>query len=295
MRRRVAALLLLVMAALLMAVGADAQRRVTPAPPVVPGQPQSPEVKPRRPVNPEHLAHTHDENGNVILVDTITGTEWVDSAAMKAIPKMQYPLIHSLSVGVDIWDAAMRAFGQKYGLGGVTAQLSMHNRYIAVLDFGLGQARDTPSGSNFTYRSPVSPYFRIGADYNIFYNSSPDYQLRAGLRYGLSPFSWCVDNVTTDDGYWDEPASFSIPSRRTLAGWLEVRLSVKVKIAGPVSAGWAFRFNKPLHQTGTDAGKPLVIPGMGKQSQSFSGAFSIYYTFEINRRTEPDVVTDAAP
>lgn len=291
MSRRLLSLIAAITAAICLMSASAQQRRVTPAPPVIPGSlPSTPKTETNRPVNPDRLARYHDENGNTVLVDTITGKEWIDSTAIKNAPKMKYPLVHSVSLGVDLWDAAMRIFGQKYGLGGVTAQFSMHNRYIAVFDFGLGQCSDTPSGSNFTFKSPVAPYFRIGGDYNVFYNNSPDYQLRAGLRYGMSAFKWSVDNITTDDGYWGEPSHFSMPSRTTVAGWLEVLLSIKVKIAGPISAGWAFKFHKVLHQSNTADGKPMVIPGAGKPRQAVTGAFTIYYTLELNKKRVPDVI-----
>lgn len=56
-----------------------------------------------------------NDRGLLVYIDTITGEEWVDSMALyqgDGIPKMEYPLFQSLSVGVDIWDPVMRAFGQ---------------------------------------------------------------------------------------------------------------------------------------------------------------------------------------
>lgn len=267
---------------------ADAQRRITPAQPKGPDRDRTTENR----VNLDRMAHYHDENGNTVLVDTVTGVEWIDSTAMKSIPKMQYPLVHSLSFGLDLWDGAMRIFGQKYGIAGVSALFSMHNRYIAIAEFGLGTAADSPSGSNFTFRSPVAPYFKIGADYNIFYNNSPDYQLRAGLRYGISPFKWEATNVTVDDGYWDDPARFNIPLHSALAGWMEVVMSIKVKITGPISLGWSFKFHKLLHESSTDYGKSMIIPGYGKRSSAITGSFSIFYTLELNKKTVPDVITE---
>ncbi|MDE6135107.1 MAG: hypothetical protein K2F79_05990, partial [Muribaculaceae bacterium] len=60
-----------------------------------------------------------DDRGRIVYVDTITGEEWIDSAAMNngsRVPKMEFPLFHAMTVGVNVWDPVMRAFGQKYGL-----------------------------------------------------------------------------------------------------------------------------------------------------------------------------------
>ncbi|MDE6270420.1 MAG: hypothetical protein K2M12_06145 [Muribaculaceae bacterium] len=124
-----------------------------------------------------------NEKGMLVWVDTITGDQWVDSLAkVGGIPKMQYPLMQSVSVSVDIWDAIMRLFGQDYGLVGFAAELNMHNRYLPAFEMGLGTASHSPSGMGYTYRSPIAPYFRIGANYNFLYNSNPDYMIMAGVR-----------------------------------------------------------------------------------------------------------------
>lgn len=288
MKRLTTLLTLLVVIAAAM----TAQRRVTPAPPVTPDRPAA--TQPDRPAaqkRPSTLAEVRDdERGTIVLVDTVTGKEWVDSTATLRVKKMLYPLLTDVSVGVDVWDAAMRIFNQKFGVAGLSARLSLHNRYILALEAGLGKADDTPSGLNFTFHSPLAPYFRIGADYNIFYNNSPDYQFTAGVRYGCSPFKWSVDDVTVDDGYWGTPTSFSLPGRSSFAGWLELTLGVKVKIAGPLAMGWNFKFHKMLHLSGTGAGDPMIIPGFGKKESTVTGAFTIYYTLRLGDKPAPEPV-----
>ena len=102
------------------------------------------------------MAHYHDENGNIIYIDTVTGREWRDSTAMlKKIP-MKYPLLTAVSVGVDIWNPVMRAFKQHYGLIDFSAKVNLHNRYQPVFETGLGMAKNTPADNNFTYKSPLS-------------------------------------------------------------------------------------------------------------------------------------------
>lgn len=107
------------------------------------------------------MAHYHDAEGNVIYIDTITGREWRDSTAIVAKKKpMQYPLLTSASVSVDLWNPIMRAFGQHYGLIGFGAQVSLHNRYLPAFEMGLGMADNTPDDNNFHYKSPMSVYFQ---------------------------------------------------------------------------------------------------------------------------------------
>lgn len=238
--------------------------------------------------------HFHDEQGRTIYVDTVTGEQWMDSTAMLPVVKMKYPLLFSASAGIDIWDPLMRAFGQDYGLVGAWAELSMHNRYNAVFEIGAGQAKHSPEDNNYTYRSPASLYFKLGINYNFLYNSSPDYQFYVGLRYGFSPFSYSIDDITIDAPYWDESARFNIPSQNATAGWLELVAGLRVKIWGPISAGWSFKYHKILHESKASYGKPWYIPGYGSRGSNITGSFSISYTFsldKLNKRRGDEVIT----
>ena len=231
--------------------------------------------------------HFHDEQGRTVYIDTVTGEQWIDSAALVPVVKMKYPLWDAASVSVDIWDPLMRAFGQKYGLFGAAVELSLHNRYKPVFELGLGQAKNTPSGNNYTYRSPMSMFFRLGMNYNFLYNSSPDYQFYGGMRYGVSSFSYSIDNVTVDVPYWDETARLDIPSQRSTVGWFELVFGLRVKLWGPISAGWAFKYHTILHESKTTYGKPWYIPGFGSRNAAVTGAFSVTYTFSLEKLNKP--------
>ncbi len=231
--------------------------------------------------------HYHDDSGRTVYVDTITGDEWIDSAAVIPVVKMKYPLLQSASLGVDIWDPVMRIFGQKYGLIGFQAQVNLHNRYLPAFEIGLGQAKNTPAGMNFSYTSPVSVWLKIGADYNFLYNSNPDYMLTVGARYGFSPFSYSLSDITIDQGYWQETQHPQIPSQRVTAGWYEITFGLRVKLWGPISAGWRFHYHGILHQSHARYGDPWYIPGYGASGRPITGSFSITYTLPLNflRRT----------
>lgn len=236
--------------------------------------------------------HYHDDKGRTVYVDTITGDEWIDSAAVLPVVKMQYPLWHSASVGVDIWDPVMRAFGQKYGLLGFQAQVNLHNRYMPAVEIGLGQAANTPAGMNFTYKSPLSVWLKLGMDYNFLYNSNPDYLFMAGVRYGFSPFSFSVSDITVDQGYWQEVLRPQIPAQRVTAGWYELTLGLRVKLAGPLSAGWQIRYHGILHQSHPATGDPWYIPGYGASGRSITGSFTITYTLPLNFLRKESVVAE---
>ena len=266
-----------------------AQRRVTPVTPAT-GTPAATTGKVE--IDRSRLAEKHDANGNVILVDTVTGKEFVDSTAMIPMTKMIYPLMHAVTVGVNVWDPLMRMFGQKYGVADVWAELSIHNRYKPVFEAGLGMIDDTPSGNNYTFKSPMAPYFKIGMNYNFLYNSTPDYQVYAGVRYGFTSYSWKVENVTVNDQYWDETSHITIdPGKRSSAGYFELVAGIKVKIWSNWSLGWALRYHTILHETTTPVGHSMYIPGYGKRNGAITGSFSIMYTLPLNKNSGPVVDT----
>lgn len=223
--------------------------------------------------------HYHDENGNTIMVDTVTGQEWVDSTLMPPPPPMKYPLMYAIEGGVNIWDPIMRAFGQKYGVLGFSAALNMHNRYLPTVEFGLGTAKSKSDKFTYTYRTPLAPYFKIGADYNFLYNSNPDYRFFAGVRYGFSFFRYSITGITVGNSYWDETSVFDIPSTSASAGWFEISLGLRVKLVKDLSAGWSVNYHSILHQSHPAAGDPWYIPGFGSSTSSLSVAVNLTWTF----------------
>lgn len=244
--------------------------------------------------------HFHDENGRTIMVDTVTGQEWVDSTLLPPPPKMKQPLLFAAEIGANIWDPVMRIFGQKYGGMDFSAALNLHNRYLPTFEAGFGMASSTPSGMNFTYKTPLAPYFKLGADYNFIYNSDPDYRFTAGLRYGFSAFSYRLDNVLFDDSYWGDDIPVSFPSQNVKAGWFELVLGLRVRIAGPISAGWSLRYHNILHQSHPATGNAWYIPGFGTSSSTITGTFTISYTLPLkSRKAQTDatdgITTPAAP
>lgn len=222
-----------------------------------------------------------DDRGLTIYVDTLTNAEWTDSTLLGKVPKMEHQLLYSTSVGIDIWEPLMRIFGQDYGIAGVWGELNMHNRYIVMAEVGLGCAKHTGASGNYTYRSPLGVYFRVGANYNFLFNSNPDYQLYALIRYGMSPFSFSVDDVRDPSSYWGDSGTFNVPAQNAFVGWGEVGLGLKVKIWKSLCAGWSVKYRFIMHQNKLEYGKPWYIPGYGSRTAPLAASLSISYTFDL--------------
>lgn len=231
-----------------------------------------------------NLVHFHDEKGNVVYVDTITGKEFIDSTKIKEITDFSYPLWDDITIGLNIWDPVMRCIGQDYGLFDMWAEISLHNRFKPVLEFGLGQASHTPEDGNYTYKSNVSPYFKIGLNYNFLFNKTKEYQLYAGLRYGIAPFTFEVNNIDIDNPYWGENLTTSIPPQNITAGYGEIILGLKVQIHNHWSLGWSFKYHTMLHESKCSHGEPWYIPGFGTRGSSLTGAFNVMYTIPLSKK-----------
>ena len=277
--------ILLAVLAFICVFSSKAQRRVTPIDtPATATQHINENKANGDSLDRSRLIEMTDSRGNKILVDTVTGKEFIDSAAIEKAKnlKMKYPLLHSATVSLDLFTPAMRAFGTKYGLGEVAAEINLYNRYIPVLEFGLGQAENTPVDNNYTYKSAISPFFRIGMNYNFFYGSNPDYMLMIGLRYGFSPFKFEVTDISQQGGYWNEPMTYNIPSQSVTAGYLQLLLALRVRIFDNFSMGWSIRYQSIMHESATPHGKAWYIPGFGARNRSLNATISLSYTIPLS-------------
>ncbi len=286
MKKCVVILMLMLMAVSLPSV---AQRRITPVRPSASTMSPKDDEEQKRRLEKSKLAERTDAAGNIVFVDTVSGEEWVDTTMVKGSTKMIYPLMEGVTVGINIFDPVLRLLGQQYGGVDVWAELSLHNRYKPIVEFGLSSANITPDGQNYTFRSPMAPYFRIGCNYNIFYNNTPDYQLSFGLRYGFTSFRYSVDDVTVGTGYWDDPTHFNLPQQSATAGFLEITAGIKVKIYKAFSMGWTLKFHTLLHESQSVYGKPMYIPGFGNRENVLAVSFSLMYTFTLNK-PDPELV-----
>ena len=283
----------------LLSLTVAAQRRITPV--------KTPAKKSDLPAavttdsvnqRPESVVEVTGTDGKIILVDTISGKEYTDTILTVA-PKLIYPRWESISVGVNLWDPLMRCFGQDYGLIGFWGEVSIHNWIKPYVEFGLGNASHTPDKGNYTYKSGVAPYFKIGANYNFLYNSNPAYSVYLGVRYGITNYSFDITDVSVYPGYWDENLTMSVPSQRVTTGYFEVGVGLRVMIASNFYLGWEVKVHNTLHSSKTKYGDPWYVPGFGTKGSLFTGALSFSYTlpFPASKKKRKELyapVQDAA-
>jgi hypothetical protein len=234
---------------------------------------------------PASVVERTDDSGRTLLIDTITGSEWVDSLAIRQMQEVGnvYPLLTDVAVGVDLWEPLMRVLGSHNGATSAWVELSLHNRYKPYFEFGMSTSADTPSGSNFTYSAPLRPFFKLGMNYNFMFNSISDYQFYAGLRYGLTFFNYRYTDVTVENSYWDLTVHPDFPTTNSTTGFVEFAIGVKVKLVGPLSAGWSLKYHRIVHHSAEPNGAALYVPGFGKHNSSLGVSVSLIYTLPLNQ------------
>lgn len=247
------------------------------------------EEKPKQSKRPDSVVEITDDLGNSLFLDTISGNQWVDSMAL-AQPKVignYYPLLDAVNIGIDLFPAINRAFGAKYGLGSVWARLSLHNRYFIAAEFGLGSAFERPEDMNYTYHSPLSPFFKVGMDYNFFYNSNPDYQVYASVRYGISPVRYQLTDVEITGSYWDITEYPYFPMQTSWNGFIQIGAGIHVKLWGPIAVGWGIKYQRVIHHSKDLYGQLWAIPGMGKRTSELGISLSVIYTLPLHKPLPP--------
>jgi hypothetical protein len=170
MKKMIRVFLLAVMA--MVAVTSMAQRRITPV------------------EKSNNKVEVIDNKGRKKIVNLFSFADTIsaDSLRRDSIEKIypHYPIVTDVTVGANIWDLLMRAFGQKYGGFGLSATLNMWNRLQPTVELGVGMANSTPEDMNFTYKCNPSPYAKLGFNYNFLFKKSPNYQLFATPKWAIA-------------------------------------------------------------------------------------------------------------
>lgn len=201
-----------------------------------------------------------------------------------------YPTLTELQLGLNFGDALFVAFGQKYSSFDVSATLNMWNRLQPVLALGLGRAKDTPEDMNYTYIGKLSPYVKLGANYNFLFKKEPSYQIYTGVRLGFSFFKYDVTNVSVNNSYWGEDhQSYELRGVSSNALWGEFLLGLKVNIASNWSVGWEAKFHGLFKCKESEHGKPWYIPGYGTRNGKWAFGLVVYYTLPMSRDRWPVV------
>lgn len=239
------------------------------------------DVDTKKPEQPR--LHYYDKHGNKLdePVYFLAETDTVK----KSGPSSPWPLFNGVTAGFNFFDAAMLIAGQSYASFDLNASVSLHNWFFPTVECGLGYADNHQDGASMVYRTRLSPYIKIGMDYNFLYKSNPDYLAGLGVRVGWARPRYEITGAAISAPYWDETAAFDI-TRQTVNAWFgEALAAVRVKIWRGLSLGWSIRYRFKIHIPDASNSTPWFIPGYGGSSP-LTATFSISYTFGRKPLTE---------
>jgi len=204
-----------------------------------------------------------------------------------------YPLLTDVAVGLNFIDPVLMAFGQSYANVDLNVTLNMWNRLQPVLELGVGWANSTPDDMNFTYKSKLAPYVKLGANYNFMFKSKPDYQVWLGLRMGYSSFTYDVTDVIYANSYWQEYLTYDLLGQKSHALWGEVAAGLRVKLFDRLSMGWSIRYHGLFNYGKSEQARPWFIPGYGPRGNSLGLSVSVIYVLPFHHEQAPPTAVTA--
>ena len=155
--------------------------------------------------------------------------------------------------------------------------------YNEKISFALNAGYAKNSISKYQYDYEASGiYFKPGIDYNILKPqlSQGAYWAGVGVRYGISAFSFESSNIKYSD-IWGT-TTFSLPSERRLAHFLEINSGFQANVTKHLTLGWRISLSKILYSGSKRDIKPIMIPGYGNRENGVSLGFKYYVGINIS-------------
>lgn len=201
--------------------------------------------------------------------------------------KYRYPLFNGLNVSIDIFDPLYDLFLSNHASYEAQAMIDLHHRFFPLGAFGMGYADEksnngiefsTGQKQEFTFKSEMSPFLKLGMAYNLRYNSTkPDDLYMVFARYGIAHSKADLTNIYYASSNWDDVHLPDLLDQKYTTQWLEAGVMLKVQLIKHVSLGWDLYAKIKISQSGTENGKPAFVPGYGDCSSLFGFNFRVYY------------------
>ncbi|MBR5717054.1 MAG: hypothetical protein IKX59_10745 [Bacteroidales bacterium] len=201
--------------------------------------------------------------------------------------KYRYRLFNGINVSVDILDPVLHLFTFEHASYEAQLMADFHHRFFPMVSFGMGLADETSDNGlefgtgakqEFTFKSDLAPFGKVGFAYNFDYNSTrPNDLYLVFLRYGLAYNKADITNLYYADELWGSLGPISICGQEYTTQWVELGGMIKVQIIKHISLGWDLYLKVKLSQSGTDYGSPFFVPGYGPNKSHVGFSFRLYY------------------
>ena len=85
-------------------------------------------------------------------------------------------LYQGTTIGVEVAGLANHFLGSDILSSEVMLQANLLNRFLPIVEVGYGKVNTLSDATDIHYKTSA-PFFKIGADYNFFYDKPPLYPL----------------------------------------------------------------------------------------------------------------------
>lgn len=207
-----------------------------------------------------------------------SGLRAQDIKILSGEEKTEKQLFQGVFVGVDVFGFLNQALGSDVSTTEASVEVNLLNRFFPVVEIGYGSMDTTDDETDIHFKTSA-PFFRIGANYNVFYKKPhlPGY-FTVGLRYGFSSFDYDVQAPTLTDPNWGHtqvPVDYTV---KTKAGWLELVLGLKTNVYKDFYMGFTVRYRSRMSLTKNENSEPYYIPGYGRgKSNNLGITYNLIY------------------
>lgn len=219
----------------------------------------------------------------LLMLTSLFASQTANAQEKKVLTKEEWaqtPLFQGVMLGVDVSGLANKVLGSDIFSTEASVQLNLKNRFFPIVEIGYGSIETTNEETDIFYQTEA-PYFRVGMDYNVFYQKPylPGY-FTVGLRYGHSAFKYDIQAPELTDPNWGHTEiPFAYEGVKSNANWLELVLGLKTQVYKSFYMGFSVRYRSRLNIKKSEHSEPYYVPGFGKNGSSNIG---ILYNFYYN-------------
>jgi hypothetical protein len=189
--------------------------------------------------------------------------------------KVEVPLYQGIQLGIEMGGPARMLFSDNWSTS-AKMDLNLKNKYFPTVEVGLANFDKTgQTGIRFT---SSGTFAKVGLNLPLaIHGDTAQDMFYGGLHYGISSFSYNLENLTFSGGYWGQDTSPFL-NEKAVAGWFEAIAGVRVKVFGPISLGWSIHYKSILHVSNGDHSVPPYIPGYGENVKPNASIYGhLYY------------------
>lgn len=147
---------------------------------------------------------------------------------------------------------------------------------------------------NYSYISS-GKFIRVGMDFNLLKpdKSRGKHYFGIGLKYGLSSFNSEVP-FFEKTGYWGTTTS-SLPSKKTLAQFVEISPGVRTEIFKNFSMGWSIGMRLLVSSGAGKDVRPIYLPGFGNAAKVLTAGINYFLVWNIPFKTKIVILKKPEP